>query len=739
MQKRTRKIIMLLAVVMLMIVCFVFGASALEPTGQCGDNVYWSFDESTGELVISGEGDMANYSAYYSPFFNSNIKSVILEDGVESIGNYVFWKCESLTDVVMGNGVINVGKYAFEECINLENIIIGNSVKTIEENAFDRCFNLTSINIPDSVETIASRAFLYCKNLKSLTIPNSVTSIGESSFADCVSLESVVLPDSITTIERSTFSQCYILSSITLPENVTAIYESAFFNCNELESINLPENLKIIERGAFYGCESLKHVIIPSSVQTIEDEVFYGCDSLESVSIPNNITSIGHRAFANCDKLEKIYVSEGVKKIDTEAFYGCQNLKTITVDKNNTEYYSDEYGVLFNKDKTELIMYPVGNERKNYTVPDSVEKVVKWAFNIGCVSVVDIELSENIKEIEAMAFYACLGAFDRIYINEKVEYIGEGAFAMLPFCDKIYIEGLSTDIQPYALGYSEWVISGISQEEFVEKYQTYLQTNDKEIEKELEKYISYPDEPVFIGTIYCHAGSTAEAYAIANGMDYELIHFFKGEWTYDYNNMVRTRKCIHCDELETEKLETTESGDVEIIEPEDPDTDFEVDEIAGDKFLVVEETVTNGIEGNAEVLRAFDITLKNKDGVHVQPDGTVKVKLPLDWTKDGIYKVYRVNDDGTLTDMNAYRQGSHMVFETDHFSIYVIVDVSEKSEADEPETPDTPDVPAEPDTSDCSCICHKEGWFFEMLTIVFRFVTKLLGVLPTCDCGIAHY
>jgi hypothetical protein len=247
---------------------------------------------------------------------------------------------------------------------------------------------------------------------------------------------------------------------------------------------------------------------------------------------------------------------------------------------------------------------------------------------------------------------------------------------------------------------------------------------DEKAAEELSGYLEYPENSYYRGTIYCHSGSTAEAYAIAHEMDYELIHFFKGEWTYDYDNMIRTRKCIHCDELETEALESTNNGDVEIIEPVDPDTDFEVDKIEGDNFLLIEEKVTNGIEGNveAEVLKAFDINLKNSDGVHVQPDGSVKVKLPNDWSKSGIYKVYRVNDDGTLTDMNAYREGSHLVFDTDHFSVYVIV-VENKII----------------DTSDCGCICHKSGWFFETLTIVFRFVTKFLGVFPVCDCGVAHY
>ncbi|MDD6012928.1 MAG: hypothetical protein PUC33_08815 [Oscillospiraceae bacterium] len=193
------------------------------------------------------------------------------------------------------------------------------------------------------------------------------------------------------------------------------------------------------------------------------------------------------------------------------------------------------------------------------------------------------------------------------------------------------------------------------------------------------------DGTKYIGTLYCHPGSTAETYAIENGIDYVTQHFY-GEWISDFDNMLQYRICETCGMREERPLTQEEIGGIEIITPDDPDHDFEVDEKepGSDSFVLVQEILGAGIE-NCNVLKVFDITYKNKDGVHVQPDGSVMVKLPLDWEKDGIYKVYRVNDDGTYTDMNATRQGSHMVFETDHFSLYVIVDESEQKPDDTPE------------------------------------------------------
>ena len=411
-----------------------------------------------------------------------------------------------------------------------------------------------------------------------------------------------------------------------------------------------------------------------------------------------------------------------VAEIQRYAFNNCYT--AYSINETNNYFSVDESGALFNKDKTKIYAYPAYNKQTSYKIPDSVEIIGTCAF-MQAVYLTDLQLPENLRIIEEQGIRSAWCALGEIYLSEKVEKLEEAAIYDMPFLKKFYIEGMDTEIIGYrTLGFVEMYFSDSLDKDYCADLWVKYMEGDEKAAEELSGYLEYPENSYYRGTIYCHSGSTAEAYAIAHEMDYELIHFFKGDWTYDYDNMIRTRKCIHCDELETEPLESTNNGDVEIIEPVDPDTDFEVDKIEGDNFLLIEEKVTNGIEGNveAEVLKAFDINLKNSDGVHVQPDGSVKVKLPNDWSKSGIYKVYRVNDDGTLTDMNAYREGSHLVFDTDHFSVYVIV-VENKII----------------DTSDCNCICHKSGWFFETLTIVFRFVTKLLGVFPICDCGMAHY
>ena len=121
--KRTKKITLIMLAVVLMAVCFVFCASALDATGQCGDNVYWSFNENTGELVISGNGSMYDYGYSSSPFYNSNIKSVVVEDGITTISNYAFCGCDSLTSITIPDSVTSIGDSAFRDCKSLKNML----------------------------------------------------------------------------------------------------------------------------------------------------------------------------------------------------------------------------------------------------------------------------------------------------------------------------------------------------------------------------------------------------------------------------------------------------------------------------------------------------------------------------------------------------------------------------------------------------------------------------------------
>ena len=309
-------------------------AYANVQTGKCGDNVTYSLDTSTGVLTISGTGNMRNND---SPFYNNScVKSVIIENGVTSIGDLAFKGCRSLTSVTIPNSVTSIGRRAFCLCTSLTSITIPNSVTSIGFEAFYQCESLTSVTIPDSVTSIGNYVFYDCTSLTSATIPDSVTSIGDNAFYDCTSLTSVTIPDSVTSIGNSAFFGCTSLTSETIPNSVTSIGDNVFSFCASLTSIIIPNSVTSIGEDAFSYCTNLTSIIIPNSVTSIGDFAFSGCTSLTSVTIPNSVTSIGGSAFLSCKSLTSVTIPNSVTSIGGGEFMYCSSLTSIIIPNSVT-------------------------------------------------------------------------------------------------------------------------------------------------------------------------------------------------------------------------------------------------------------------------------------------------------------------------------------------------------------------------------------------------------------------
>ena len=212
---------------------------------------------------------------------------------------------------------------AFADCKSLRSIVIPDGITSIGYGAFSGCESLRSLVIPDSVSSIGDCAFEGCKSLCSLVIPDSVTSIGEGAFYDCKSLISIVIPDSVTSIGRGAFSGCTSLTNIAIPDGVTSIGDCAFCGCESLSNIVIPDSVTSIEDSAFNGCESLNSVVIPDGVTSIGESAFLGCGSLTNIAILDGVTSIGDCAFLGCRSLTNIAIPDSVTSIGYCAFDGC--------------------------------------------------------------------------------------------------------------------------------------------------------------------------------------------------------------------------------------------------------------------------------------------------------------------------------------------------------------------------------------------------------------------------------
>ena len=293
-------------------------AANADQSGECGENLTWTFIEATNTLTISGSGDMKNYYDS-SPWnkYKSKIEKVIIKNGVTSIGERAFKVCTSLTSVTIGNSVTSIGNYAFSGCSGLTSVDIPNSVTSIGISAFEGCSGLTSVDIPNSVTSIGGGAFEKCSGLTSVTIGNSVTSIGRNAFYGCSGLISVDIPNSVTSIGISAFEGCSGLTSITIPNSVASL-----------------------GGGAFYKCSGLTSVTIGNSVTSIGTSTFYECTSLTSVIIPNSVTSIGIYAFSGCN-LYSLVIGTGVLSIREEQ---SKPRKTIWLTNTPPEGYNNLVG-----------------------------------------------------------------------------------------------------------------------------------------------------------------------------------------------------------------------------------------------------------------------------------------------------------------------------------------------------------------------------------------------------------
>ena len=351
-----------------------------------------------------------------------------IPDSVTSIGSYAFGYCDSLASVTIPDSVTSIGNNAFYSCTGLTSITIPDSVTSIGSSAFSGCTSLTSITIPDSVTSIAEYTFSSCKSLTSITIGNSVTSISDDAFSFCTSLTSITIPDSVTSIGYYAFYYCTSLTSITIPDSVTSIGQWAFYSCNALAGIVVGSNNEYYssdEYGALLNKEQTKLIQYPIG------------NTRTSYTLPNSVTIIDDNAFYNCTALTDITIPDGVKTIELGLLKGYTSLESITVDSNNEYYYSED-GVLFNKDKTQLVKYPVGNTRTSYTIPDSVAVIGSSAF-YNCNRLTSVIIPDSVSLVNSGAFYGCTGLKELSMPASAVIYNNSSTFYNCTNIEKVIL------------------------------------------------------------------------------------------------------------------------------------------------------------------------------------------------------------------------------------------------------------------------------------------------------------
>ena len=208
---------------------------AVLGSGTCGANLTWLLDE-TGTLIISGTGPMEDYELPWKGW-STNIRKVVMTDGVTTVGRNAFYLCQSLQEVEFPGTLKEIRGSAFECCTSLTEVTIPNGVTTIGDSAFAFCTGITALDIPDSVTEIGDTAFRYCRDMRRIKLPKNLTTISDNLLLECESLTGVVLPDAVTAIGDCAFNHCYALQKVTFSQNVKTIGEYAFACCDALTHV----------------------------------------------------------------------------------------------------------------------------------------------------------------------------------------------------------------------------------------------------------------------------------------------------------------------------------------------------------------------------------------------------------------------------------------------------------------------------------------------------------------------
>lgn len=310
-------------------------------TGDCE----WTLDD--GVLTISGEGVTASYGYYDTLPWGTDIRKVIVQDGVTKIGDYAFLRCGKLEEVVLANSVTAIGDWSFSDCDKLESFTTGSGLESIGHGAFYQCAALGNIEFPDSLKTLGQHTFYNCGAMTAVELPDGMTELASSAFLNCTALRSVKLPDQLEKLGLSAFCDCKALESIVLPDTLTYLGNYAFMNCQSLRSIVIPDKVDKILAQTFENCTSLTDIHLGSGVKEINKGVFRGCTSLQTITLSDETTTIDGSVFENCTALTSVTVYKKINKIDESAFVGCKDLTLYGFADTKAQTFAEEQAIAF--------------------------------------------------------------------------------------------------------------------------------------------------------------------------------------------------------------------------------------------------------------------------------------------------------------------------------------------------------------------------------------------------------
>ncbi len=430
--------------------------------GECGAYLTWRYTKATGLLEIMGNGlmpDFSNSGDNLPPWSEivgaENIKSISMEDTVNSIGAYAFSGMTKVKILKLPHDLWSVGDHALEGCTALAQVQFNDELGEIGEYGFAGCTSLTAVNLPEDFCKLRDHAFENCKSIKKIVLPMGIGyynanlgQIGCYAFAGCSGLTDLVVKNA-QDISKGCFQNCTSLKNVTFSDRTVFIEESAFEGCTSLAAITLPEYLYYVGARAFYNCPSLK-LVTDNCRREPEDRDY--------MKVFMSGYNIGAKAFGYLSS-----TGTAEEKVSGLTIRGYERAASVA--------YAKENGI-----KYEIIPYPVSGscgdhatwnyntKTKTLTVKGTGATIdwetefiseaeytsipnewFGWNFDVkkivveegitiigNCTfmvmeNVTEISLPDSLKEIRDGSFYA-LNSLKEIHFPKKIQKISDQAF-----------------------------------------------------------------------------------------------------------------------------------------------------------------------------------------------------------------------------------------------------------------------------------------------------------------------
>lgn len=711
-----KKFVSILCILILFVVQIGFLADVASMKAEaaidfsCGENLTWYINTETKTMTVSGMGDMSGYNSINSPApwsdYKQYIETLVVENGVTSIGSSAFYGCDAL-----------------------KNIVLSSSVKEIEDFAFASCKNLMTLSLPEGVESMGKNVFNGCNSLKKIELPSTLISLSDTSFSVTNSLEEILFPNGSNlryTGSKGLGNQCKWYNDLPdgpvymgsvlygykgeMPENTTLVIKDgtqavnfrAFMNMPNLVDVIFPESLWIVHMDAFAGTTWLENqpdgLVYAGNVLYTYKGVM-GLD--EKISLPEGTLGIADYAFMDCDLLTELILPSTLRYIGHNAFSGTSLLKSMIVPKN-VEYI---YGTPFVSDGTFTIYCyansAVHNHAEENSIPyilledipevittESLASTIEQTQSINrslysdeslaaldaAVSVVDLE-AENLTQTQVDEWEAAIkSAIANLKYKPADYYAVETAQKRAENIDRSLYTAESLATLDSALASVEENLDITNQDkvnstarainEAIDNLE-YLPADYTKVEAAISESSKYDRRLYSQVTLAVLDQSISAVEYGLNIMEQAKVNGFAEQ----ISNAISALEYAAV-VLRNEPHGVIVSATAKEI---DPDTALTVDlkdssDLQSGNFAV---------GGTVKSITLYDINLL-LNAQKTQPDGfvTVKIKLP-----DGVdpkrCKVYHVIDDPVdpLVRYTTSLEGNFIVFETDHFSEFAVIEV----------------------------------------------------------------